>query len=735
MVSTCSGKSKVWRRRLILKRIQQAFPIRLDPSIECRGEICARLDSHENFIAGSDHRRRSAHFSKLRGRFYGPFFPPLESPTPPIDTILKFPDPAPPSARNGLDTVDPNFVLPDKTVLIPDGETSIDTIPNTLDLAEMAEAYLKGITKTLLPESPYFHAPPGSVNMLDTPTAVFPGGAPNWGKSIQAMVMARKMSGYDLDDADGTLTIQLTSTRNMIDPNINRNLINRGEGAWIVVSGARPENQMTTAVEGLIELYKQSPTPDLRQLIQQMITYHTTIATPDHNDNGEPTLHYRVPEPGVTPFVPNSIGTIGYGDPPFIHGKTMRALASWFLLVGDRQALSTTTLMSNFVRNYSNGVFWYVPPGYPEGAGSGHFAGHVHMFANALMGLLWKAESRLKNDPSDPMVNTLVGFVKNSYFFIRNMHNGAAAALGNFGEICATADMLRLAVKLSELGAGDFNEDIERWTRNQIAESQIRGRITIQSHPENPLQDRIGEKVIGLFFEDATHAFAIPDFHNGQGDLNLQLVACGLGNVIHGIFDVWNHIVQFSENVARVNLLLNRATWYLDVKSEIPYRGAVNIVTHSNIGRLDTLEMRIPDGVSHAQVQAFAGQRPIPFSWRGNYVRIANLQPNTNYRITFPQVFTQMVIRQLRSQNQNWVESSYSPDPGNGQDYSFKDGLAENTFVGTFKGNTLVAVDHRPSAGIPLYRGEDRAYWASIGANDAPYTPTHSSRRFRLKPK
>ena len=31
----------------------------------------------------------------------------------------------------------------------------------------------------------------------------------------------------------------------------------------------------------------------------------------------------------------------------------------------------------------------------------------------------------------------------------------------------------------------------------------IRGGITIASHPEDPLKDRIGEKVIGLFFEDA----------------------------------------------------------------------------------------------------------------------------------------------------------------------------------------------------------------------------------------
>jgi hypothetical protein len=469
-----------------------------------------------------------------------------------------------------MNTVDPNVVIPNMGALVPNGVAETDQIPDTLDVAEMAVRYLTGIAKTLLPENPYFHVPPGMVDMHGTPTFIFSGGAPNWGKSMQAMVMARQMSGYDLDDAQGTLTPQLMSTRNMIDPNVNRNLIARGEGAWNVITGAFPENQMTTAVEALIELYKQNPLPDLGQLIQQMITYHSTVAVPDHNDDGQPTLHYRLPVPGVSPYVPSSTGTVGYGDFPFHVGKTMRALSTWSMFAADDQALGSTRLLTTFVRGYSGGLFWTVPPGFPEGTGSGHFAGHIHMYANALMGMLWEAEALRQKDPTDPAAATLIDFVKSSYLYIRNMHGGASVALGNFGEICALGDMLRLAVRLTELGAGDFNEDIERWMRNQVAESQIRGAITIAAHPEDPLRDSVGEKVIGLFFEDATHPLAIPDTQNDQGSLKLQLVACGLGNVIHGLYDVWKHIVEFKDDVAQVNLLLNKATWWLDVKSEIP---------------------------------------------------------------------------------------------------------------------------------------------------------------------
>src|SRR5258706_16210606 len=100
------------------------------------------------------------------------------------------------------------------------------------------------------------------------------------------------------------------------------------------------------------------------------------------------------------------------------------------------------------------------------------------MFANGLMGMLWEAQARLVNDPNDLAAASLIEFVKTSYVYIRNLHGGASSALGNFGEICTLGDMLRLAVKLTDLGAGDFYEDVDRWTRNQIAEAQIHGGIT-----------------------------------------------------------------------------------------------------------------------------------------------------------------------------------------------------------------------------------------------------------------
>jgi hypothetical protein len=166
-----------------------------------------------------------------------------------------------------------------------------------------------------------------------------------------------------------------------------------------------------------------------------------------------------------------------------------------------------------------------------------------------------------------------------------------------------------------------------------------------------------------------------------------------------------------------------------------PYRGAVNVDTRTDLGPITSIELRVPDGVAPDAVQVFANDTPIAVQWvKGDYVKISGVQPNTRYSIRFPLMFLQMPFKQIRDQEQDWAESSYAVDPGTGQDYSFHDDSPKNSYVGVFRGNTLVAVDHWPSGGIRLYQGQDRAQWASLGAVDAPVTPTHPTGRFRLKP-
>lgn len=651
-----------------------------------------------------------------------------------------------------LPSTDPTQVLPGKRALVPRGTHYDDIVPDTLDLAEVAKAYIQGITRTLMKN--FFLMPPGHVYFYGNPKLEPSDGPENWGKSMQALLMARQMSGYDLDDLYGTLDIQYNSFRNMIDYHVNKNLSDSGLGCWIVRPIAENIFPMTIALEALLELYQQAPQPRLELLIRRMVAYHTDFYTynwpcphggapigskagvyltapeigeemmfygPCQWHGCEPSLDAR-PDPKVEKvFEDKTPGADGYYHYPWVNGKAMRPLMIWNSISGDTDALLATIRLSNFQRNFNGCMFWQ--PRDPIPGGFGHFAGHIHGYLNAIIGLLWEAEIALNKDPNDVRAHDLIRFANGAYLLVRDMRE--EAAVGNFGEICGVADMIRIALKLTELSSPrssytlDYYDDVDRWLRNQIAESQIKTSHGLPSEPHQEDElDRIGERVVGLFFENATHPIAIP---NGipQGEDASHLVACGLGNVMKSIYKAWNHIVVIKDSTARVNLLLNRASYYLDVKSELPYRGQVHIVTKATSGILNVLEVRIPEYIDRAKVRVLRNGVDIQWEWlESPYIRIRDLQPNITYTVWFPVMRGGKLVSQFKDQREMWTESNLVKP-------------ATSTFYRCFfRHNTLVEVDHRPPAGIQLYQ---RQALADLGDREVP-APTRSVRRFVLSP-
>ena len=265
----------------------------------------------------------------------------------------------------------------------------------------------------------------------------------------------------------------------------------------------------------------------------------------------------------------------------------------------------------------------------------GHSVQNVetHAILFALRGLLEYAE--VTND------SELKRFVRSSYEYWRSFGIpeigwivGRPAAY-TFTETCAIADMVFLAVKLSDYGVGDYWEDVDQYVRNQLVEQQISDKeqliacaaASFPRQAEKPFQDsdRAIERSLGSFASIPFVTYS-PDPWTGP---------CCNHNGAQALYQAWEGIVRDAgEGVAQVNLLLNRASLQLDVDSYLPYEGKV-VIKNKTARRIHA---RIPAWVSKPDVRCRIDSRAIDKEWLNNYLLFEDVRPGDQVTIEFPLV-------------------------------------------------------------------------------------------------
>jgi hypothetical protein len=90
--------------------------------------------------------------------------------------------------------------------------------------------------------------------------------------------------------------------------------------------------------------------------------------------------------------------------------------------------------------------------------------------------------------------------------------------------------------------------------------------------------------------------------------------------------------VQCTDRVARVHLLLNRASPWLDLNSYIPYEGKIVIRNK----RARELFVRIPLYIEAHTILSRVGEHELMPQWFGRYLRFRNLKPRDTVTIEFP---------------------------------------------------------------------------------------------------
>ena len=335
--------------------------------------------------------------------------------------------------------------------------------------------------------------------------------------------------------------------------------------------------------------------------------------------------------------------------------RVPQGLVNAYRLLGYEPALPLARKIINYLRkNFyaEDGTFWNGP--------NDPIRPHFHSHAHGLQAMLEYATA-VGGDPE------LIDFVVRSYEWARSWgtnagkrtgsaigHATGATLLGYFpetlfdlewesSEICEVADMITLAMKLSEAGAGDYWDDADRWIRNMFAEGQLTSTDWIYRILETGLvnpdvqhilpasvdpyatTDRVPERNLGAFggFSSANDWFP----GNGAG-----IMQCCTATGSQTMYRIWQRIQRYTAGKLRVNLLLNHASPWADIDSYIPYTGRVDVKIKQPVD----LSVRIPEWATPQETRCEVNGEARSISWDGRYAGVGSLKPGQVASLSFP---------------------------------------------------------------------------------------------------
>ena len=315
----------------------------------------------------------------------------------------------------------------------------------------------------------------------------------------------------------------------------------------------------------------------------------------------------------------------------------LRSLVARYQLDGDDEALDVARRVVRFMLKpgmwEDTGVEGYA------GNEHGIFAGHFHGNVTALHALLEMAvatdDAWLKQFVREGYEHgRRTGIARMGWFpgWLRPTAHHREAGLFLASETCGVADMLVLAVKLTDAGLGDYWDDVDAIVRNHLVAQQITDLDQMRAlGGGTPEKDALLERLRGGFNQQMEGALDSTGPH---------LWGCCTANGAVGLYYAWHGITRFDgpSRTATVNLLLNRAAPWLDEDSCLPYEGKVLLRNKQAASVL----VRIPYWMARDEVKCFVDDQAIRPAWAGNRLRFDGLKaaagerPGSVIRIEFP---------------------------------------------------------------------------------------------------
>jgi hypothetical protein len=380
-----------------------------------------------------------------------------------------------------------------------------------------------------------------------------------------------------------------------------------------------------------------------------------------------------------------------FGIPLYI-GGVIEPLTRYAVTFHDKAALELAGEITRFELKKESA---WMPDGHARGVipeQNGQFYGHCHAHGLCLRGILEYGIAT--NDTK------LKSFARSGYGYIRTF---GIPRIGWFPEYtehlahetCGLANMIALAIKLSDAGLGDYWDDVDCYARNHLVQAQFTDLEQFKQANGGQLTD---EQIELLKRLDGVFAgWGPPNYLVDSAIMN-----CCTANGSQALYYVWDGIVRHKDGVASVNLLLNRKSPWVDVKSALPNAGEV--ILRNKTCR--SINIRIPAWVKRAEIRVRLNDSQIDPVWVGNYIVIVGLKGEETIELTFP--VTETVER-------------YSVDSY--EKYTDKY-LGRHDYTIHLRGNTAVAMEPAASEGWPVYctrRASAREYLPTLPADYIAY--------------
>ena len=516
----------------------------------------------------------------------------------------------------------------------PPGEHYMTTAPVTLDLAERAALAINALTN-FRPDEGY--AITQTFRFSQQPPMI---GPPNWltPKFLRTLPLIRLMCGSDLNlaveteawgaflkqiQADGLLYCPISGDGP--PPNTSYPMFNGILAQALALRHGLDGEDLWMPWLHLLWRGLKRASIDCGEY-----AYIPPECSLDSSGVWRWTLRGSGDAPGYLPYSPpdepihDSQGQ--EGTVKFEHSGSIKALVQCYQMTGDQEALACARKLIRFCLKpalWSHEADDTSVPPHEHGQFTGHFHGNMGFLETLLHFALTENDLALSQVVREGYEHARrhgvirLGFMPG---WIKPMMGRDAEWSLEQNEGCGIADTLILAIRLTDAGLGDYWDDIDSIVRNHFVELQVTDIARMRRACDSDAYDEVHRQFLGGF----TQAKLLVNPHS-------SVFGCCTANGSRALYTAWEGITRFSNGVATVNLLLNRAAPWMDIHSYLPFQGKVAI--HNKQAR--AVQVRLPRWIDVAQLACYVNDKAIGLHRVGNNILFDHLAGGEKIRVEF----------------------------------------------------------------------------------------------------